>query len=188
MKAARGTPTRLPQQSLASDNEDATAGIWLAPVRSLRRRSIVVAALCALALVGTTGWRMKAAFCISMALWIGSFRQARVLDGCFCRELFLAFVRVQSKRWKLERFVGIETSLEDSPFDSLAQISQVGELFNKAWRFIDSCVPWFGGEYKLWLRAASGKRVLAWQGSRDEDFQANLQLLIRVTRLPVERR
>lgn len=173
---------------LTSHTDDPFAGIWLAPVRSRRRRAIVVAALSLLALIGTTDWRMKAAFCISMALWIGSFTQARVLDGSFYRELYVMFVRVQSKRWKLERFVGIETALEDSPFDSLAQISRVGEFFNKIWRFIDSCVPWLGGEYKLWLRAASGKRVLAWQGSRDDDFQANLDLLIRVTRLPVERK
>ena len=168
------------------DTNDPFAGIWLEPVRSLKRRAIVVAGLCLLALIGTTGWRMKAAFCVSMALWIGSFRQARVLEGHFCRELYVMFVRVQAKKWKLERFVGIETSLEESPFDNLAQISRIGELFNKAWRFIDSCVPWFGGEYKLWLRAASGKRVLVWQGSRDEDFQDNLRLLVRVTRLPIE--
>lgn len=176
-----------PAPSVPNTN-DPLAGVWLEPVRSLRRRAIVVAALCLLALVGTSDWHMKAGFCLSMALWIGSFRQARILEDNFCRELYVMFARVQSKRWKLERFVGIETSLEDSPFDSLAQISRVGEIFNKLWRFIDSCVPWFGGAYKLFLRAASGKRVLAWQGSRDEDFRDNLNLLIHVTRLPVERR
>ena len=56
------------------------------------------------------------------------------------------------------------------------------------WRFFDSCVPWFGGDFKLWLWAATGKRVLAWQGSRDEDFQNNLRLMVRATHLPVERR
>lgn len=167
---------------------DPFAGVWLDPVRSLKIRAIVVAALCLLALVGTSGWGMKAVFCLSMALWVGSFRQARVLDGHFCRKLYVMFVRVQSKKWKLERFVRIETSLEDSPFASLARLSRSGELLDRVWRFIDSCVPWFGGDYKLWLRAATGKRVLAWQGSRDEDFQDNLRLMTRATGLPVERR
>ncbi|HJT31741.1 MAG TPA: hypothetical protein VJ783_06775 [Pirellulales bacterium] len=49
-------------------------------------------------------------------------------------------------------------------------------------------MPWFGGDFKLWLWAATGKRVLAWQGSRDEDFQNNLRLMVRATHLPVERR
>lgn len=170
------------------DTSDPLAGIWLEPVRSMKIRAIVVAGLCLLALVGTSGWAMKAVFCLSMALWLGSFRQARVLDGHLCRELYVMFARVQSKKWKFERFVRIETSLEDSPFASLARLSRSGELLDRLWRLFDSCVPWFGGDYKLWLRAATGKRVLAWQGSRDEDFQDNLRLMVRATRLPVERR
>lgn len=171
-----------------ADTSDPLAGIWLEPVRSLKIRAIVVAALCLLALVGTTGWGMKAVCCLSMALWLGSFRQARVLDGHFCRELYVMFARVQAKKWKFERFVRIETSLEDSPFTSLARLSRSGELLDRLWRLFDSCVPWFGGDYKLWLRAATGKRVLAWQGSRDEDFQDNLRLMASATHLPVERR
>ena len=173
------------QTDMDADAEDAPARLSFVPVRNLRRRAIICVALCIFALIGTSGPGPKVAFCLSMALLLGSFPQAYLRSGVFHWELFVLFFRVRKKRWKLERFVQIETGREDQPFDSMANVFKLGELLNRLWGLIDACVPWLGGDYKIWLRAASGKRVLAWQGGRDEQFQANLDLLRRTTGLPI---
>ncbi|HWB09836.1 MAG TPA: hypothetical protein VG826_11440 [Pirellulales bacterium] len=174
----------------AEDLDEGESGsrIPLQPVRRFRLRFFIWLALCALALIGTTGPGPKFAFCLSMGLLLGSFPQAYLREGAFHRELFVIFFRVQQKRWKLSRFVQIEIDVEESPFDSMANVFKLGELLNRIWGLFDACVPWLGGDYKIYLRGASGKRVLAWQGSNDEQFQGNLDLLGRTSGLKVERR
>jgi hypothetical protein len=172
------------------DESVGSAGVekhFLAPVRNFRRRAIIWAALCLFGLIGTAGFLPKLAFCISMGLLLGSFPQAYLKNAAFHSELYVLFVRLRKKRWKLERFVQIETGLEERPFDSFANVFKSGEIMNRIWGWFDACVPWLGGDYKIWLRAVSGKRVQAWQGSNDDQFEANLDLLRRVTGLPVER-
>lgn len=178
--------TKQPTGSVADESDDDR--LYLAPVRSFRRRAIIWAALCVFALIGSADWRPKFAFCLSMGLLLGSFPQASLGGGAFYREFFVLFMRAQKKKWKLERFVQIEIGSEERPFDSWANVFKSGEIMNRIWGMFDACVPWLGGEYKLYLRSTSGKRVLAWQGSNDEQFQANLAALQRATSLKVERK
>jgi hypothetical protein len=178
--------TKQPKDRIADQGEDDR--LYLAPIRNFRRRSIIWVALCAFALIGSADVWPKLVFCLSMGLLLGSFPQASLGGGAFHREFFIMFLRAQKKKWKLERFVQIEIGSEERPFDSAAQIFKSGELMNRIWGLFDACVPWLGGDYKLYLRSASGKRVLAWQGGNDEQFQANLEALRRATGLQVERR
>jgi hypothetical protein len=161
---------------------------WLLPRRSYRRRLGIWIALCALGLISTAAAWPKFAFCLSMGLLTGSFPQAYLLDGALHKELYVLFFRVNQKRWKLSRFVQIEIDLEDRPFGSMANILKLGELLNQIWAWFDACIPWLGGDYKVYLRSSSGKRVLAWQGSNDEQYQANLDLLRTATGLKIDRR
>jgi hypothetical protein len=170
------------------DEQESGSRVPLEPVRRFRRRLLIWIALCAFGLIGTAGPGPKFAFCLSMGLLLGSYPQAYLQEGAFCRELLVLFFRVQKKRWKLERFLQIEIDLEERPFDSMANVFKLGELLNRIWGLFDACVPWLGGDYKIYLRSASGKQVLAWQGSNDDQFQANLDLLRRTTGLKVERR
>jgi hypothetical protein len=170
------------------DEKESVNRVPLQPVRRFRLRAVIWLALCALALIGTAGPGPKFAFCLSMGLLLGSFPQAYLQDRAFYRELFVLFFRVQRKRWKLERFVQIEIDLEERPFDSMANVFKLGELLNRIWALFDACVPWLGGDYKIYFRSAAAKRVLAWQGSNDAQFQANLDLLGRTTGLKVNRR
>jgi hypothetical protein len=170
------------------DGEQSGSRDWLQPVRSFKLRLAIWVALCALALIGTTGPGPKFAFCLSMGLLTGSFPQSFLMDGAFYWELYVLFFRVNKNRWKLSRFVQIEIELEDRPFDSMANVFKLAELLNRIWALFDACVPWLGGDYKIYLRSASGKRVLAWQGSNDGQYQANLELLRRATGLKVEQR
>lgn len=184
-----GKPTMtIKQTSDDIDDEERESRELLEPVRKLKRRAVIWVALCLLGLIGTAAPGPKIAFCLSMGLIFGSFPQASVDAAALHWELFVFFLRVQKKRWKFSRFIGIEIDLEDRPFDSMANVFKVGELLNKIWALFDACVPWLGGDYKIYLRAASGKRVLAWQGSNDEQFHANLNLLVRVTGLKGYRR
>ena len=177
----------IKQPTADSAGENYEDRLSLEPVRNSRRRAIIWGALCAFALIGTAEILPKFAFCLSMGLILGSFPQAHLENGAFHRDLYVLFLRVRKQRWKLERFVQIETGLEDRPFDSFANVFKSGELMNRIWGLFDACAPWLGGDYKIWLRAASGKRVLAWQGSNDDQFQANLDVLRRTTGLQVER-
>jgi|SRR5215469_1460381 len=170
------------------DEEESSSRVPLEPVRRFRLRLFIWLGLCAFGLIGTAGPVPKFAFCLSMGLLLGSFPQAYLQEEAFYRELFVLFFRVQKKRWKLARFVQIETGLEERPFDSMANVFKLGEILNRIWGLFDACVPWLGGDYKIHLRNASGKRVLAWQGSNDDQFQSNLDLLRRTTGLNVERR
>ena len=170
------------------DDEQTESREPLEPVRNWKRRLVIWLGLCVFGLIGTAEPGPKIAFCLSMALIFGSFPQASIDATALHWELYVFFVRVQKKRWKLSRFIGIEIDLEDRPFDSMANVFKLGELLNKIWALFDACVPWLGGDYKIYLRAASGKRVLAWQGSNDDEFRNNLDLIRRVTGLKSERR
>lgn len=161
---------------------------WLLPRRRFKLRLAIWIALCALGLIGSAGAGPKFAFCLSMGLLTGSFPQAYLLDGALHKELYVLFFRVNKKRWKLARFIQIEIDSEERPFDSMANVFKLGELLNQIWAWFDACVPWLGGDYKIYLRSSSGKRVLAWQGSNDEQYQANLDLLRTATGLKIDRR
>ena len=161
---------------------------WLLPRRRFKLRLGILIGLCALGLIGTAAAGPKFAFCLSMGLLTGSFPQAYLLDGALHKELYVLFFRLNKKRWKLSRFVRIEIELEDRPFDSMANVFKLAELLNQIWSWFDACVPWLGGDYKIYLRSSSGKRVLAWQGSNDEQYHANLELLRTATGLKIEGR
>ena len=166
-------------------DQDSSERCSLAPVRNLRRRAIVCGALCAFAMIGSADLLPKLAFCLSMGLLLGSFPQASLQQGAFQRELYVLFLRVQKKRWKLSRFVQLEIDGEEGPFDSFANVFKSGEIMGRIWGVFDACVPWLGGAYKIYFRSAAGKRVLAWQGSDDDQFRANLELLRRTAGLNI---
>lgn len=175
------------EQTAADDAEQDDGGrLPMAPVRNRPRRALICGGLCVFALVGSASLVPKLAFCLSMGLLLGSFPQACLEGGVFHRELYVLFLMVRRQKWKLERFHEIETELEDKPFESVANVFQSGEWMNRIWGVFDACVPWLGGDYKIWLRSTSGKRVLAWQGSNEQQYKSNLELLRRQTGLPVE--
>ena len=95
------------------------------------------------------------------------------------------FIPARTRRWSLDRFVGIQP--ESVPQDQFA--GEWWMIFGSWflwWTVLDWMMPWVGGSYKLWFRAGSGRRVLAWQGSSDTQFRENLDLLQRRTGLSIE--
>jgi len=67
----------------------------LEPVRNRQRRGIICGALFAFAPIGSAGFVPKLAFCLSMALLLGSFPQAHLEHAVFHRELYVLFLRVR---------------------------------------------------------------------------------------------
>jgi hypothetical protein len=157
----------------------------LSPVRRwwLRLLLVLVLAACALAAVHAP-WYKRTFFVLGVALWLGTFPQGVVSAGQFERSMVVLFVPLRSRRWSLDRFRQIETDLESLDPETAFWI---GGGWWLVWWLCDRMVPWLGGEYKLWLRAASGARVLAWRGNSERDYQDNLDLLRRRSGLPVAR-
>ena len=86
-------------------------------------------------------------------------------------------------RWSLESAERAETDLEyQLPIWTVI-------FFGYDWvvvRLIGWLFPWFGGDYKIWLRMPQRRRILAWQGMAEDDFRENLRTLREMTDLPIE--
>ena len=149
--------------------------IRLVPYRSVRVRWGVFVLLMAFALIGLPLWYEMVFFAVTMALLVGTFPRAWIRDGHFEREFWLSFVRVHFKRWRLDQIEHVETGLEEQlgwQFALLLGFKAV--IFGK---ILDRLLPWLGGDYKIWLRTFTDRRVLAWQGHSETHFRENLDLL-----------
>ena len=159
--------------------------IPLRPVRRWWLRFLIFLVPASMVLFSESALHKKVIFAASMAAWVGSYPLARMRGEHFERVMFIMFVPARTKRWSLDRFVGIQP--ESVPQDEFAGAWWMifGNWF-VLWTILDWMIPWVGGSYKLWLRAGSGKRVLAWQGGSDTQFRENLDLLQRRTGLSIE--
>lgn len=154
----------------------------LAPIRRWWLRLIVTLAVASPAFVSRADWYKKVIFAAGMAGWIGSYPVARIRNQRFERAMFVLFIPVPVKRWSLDRFSGVQPESEPHDPYALGWLWIFGGWW--IWSYVlDWMIPWMGGPYKLWLRALSGKRVLAWQGSNEDQFRANLDLLLTRTGL-----
>lgn len=161
--------------------------INLLPIPWIGLRAALAIGLAGFCLAGSEPLWAKAIFCFCVAGICGSYRLARIADGHFERILVLMFIPVRTRRWPIDRFTRIETDWGEET-DTLWTTVLMGVemwLFSKA---CDAIFPWLGGSYKLWLRAGSGKRVLAWQGMSDRSFETNRDLLQNTLGLPVQRK
>jgi hypothetical protein len=159
--------------------------VTLKPVRNLWLRLVAAALLAGFIFLSSAAWYKEAMMCGWVVLWLGSYPQARLIAEHFERTGFIGFVPVRTKRWPIDRFTHIETdTADDSTGGWLWMFSMHSWL---VWRLCDLAFPWVGGGYKIWLRAASGRRVLAWQGNNAESFRSNLEALQVRSGLPVGR-
>lgn len=155
--------------------------IWL--------RVTILVLLVALAWIGSSPWYAKLIFCVAMAGLVGTFPRHQINLTYFEKEWFVFFVPLRVSRTNVSNLVQIETDLEE-------KLGMTGSvlagfffgLFNLIMIWLsDWLVPWFSGDYKLWLRTKSDQRVLAWQGNGESNFRRNLELLKDLSGLPVTR-
>ncbi len=157
----------------------------LRPVRRWWLRFLVFLAFATIAIFSRAVWHKKVFFSATMAAWAGSYPVARIKGERFERLMFIMFVPARVKRWSLDRFTGVQTECEPQDEYAFGWWWFFGNWW-VVWIVFDWIVPWLGGSYKLYLRAGSGKRVLAWQGNSESQFRANLDILQRRAGLSLE--
>lgn len=158
----------------------------LVPIPRVSLRWILFAVLALFALFSNTPWLMKPLALIVPAFITGTYRESRIRNGRFQTRMVYFFVPGRRRSWKLERFVAVETELEQHA--GCLTILFFGPFFWFLTYVVDWLLPWLGGDFILWLHTAKGKRILAWQGSSDENFQENLNTLVSVTGAEVIRK
>lgn len=157
----------------------------LRPVRRWWLRMLVFLVFAVIAFFSPAEMYKRIIFAVSMAGLIGSFPQVRIRGEHFERAMVIMFVPARVKRWSLDRFVAIQPEGEAKDDLAVAWWWIFGDWWI-VWQVLDWMIPWLGGSYKLWFRASSGKRVLAWQGNSDTQFRENLDTLQRRTGLSIE--
>jgi hypothetical protein len=161
----------------------------LVPQPKIWLRLVILALFVALAWIGTTPWQSKLGFCVMVAGFLGTFPRPRISAKYYEREWFAIFVPLGRSRTRLTDLTQIETDLEKSI--GMAGGCLVTVVFGiqtllMVW-LLDWLLPWAGGSYKLWLRTKSGRRILAWQGNGESNFQRNMEILQDTLGLPVTR-
>jgi len=161
----------------------------LVPHPKIWLRAVILVLFAALAWFGTTSWQSKVGFCFIVAGFLGTFPRPRISAEYYEREWFAVFVPLGRSRTRLADLTQIETDLEKGI--GMTGGCLVWLLFGiqtlvMVW-LLDWLLPWAGGDYKLWLRTKSGRRILAWQGNGESNFQRNLEILEDTLGLPVTR-
>jgi hypothetical protein len=143
---------------------------------------VVLAVFC---FVSGAEWYEQAFFVGMMALLLGTYPAVRFAHGRLERQMFVAFLPMRTQRWTIERFVAIDVEHDDKSWGIWA--FWFFYYWVLSW-LVDTVIPWFSGRYRLFLRGKGGKRVLVWQGNADRHFDGNLNLLVRMTGLSVNRK
>lgn len=124
---------------------------------------------------------------IAMVAWIvGSAREARIVGTDLVVQQVIAFVPLQPQRCKL-KFV-VEVDAQNRKDVGGADWLLFGGFNWFMDRIMQWVWPWMAGELELWVVTARDKRLLAWSGNSDADFQANLATLTSATGASVKRR
>ena len=176
----------------SSESETPGMSVPLAPQPRIWLRASILGLLAALVSIGHAPWSTCIGFCVMMAGFLGTFPRATINAEYFDKEWFAFFVPVGISRTRVAHVVRIETDLESRMgLFGGAILSWFIGLFNVLFIWaLDWLIPWMGGDYKLWFRMHadhSERRVLVWQGNGEGNFRYNMELLAKITGMPVTR-
>lgn len=123
---------------------------------------------------------------MALVAWlVGSARDARVVGTELVVQQFIAFIPLRPQRCKLKFVVQVEA--QDRKDIGGADWLLFGGFNWFMDRIMQWIWPWMSGELELWVVTAREKRILAWSGNSDADFQANLATLTSATGASVKR-
>jgi hypothetical protein len=157
----------------------------LRPLPRFGWRSALFALLILPVVLSSGGLTGKVVSAVVAAVVTGTYRESRIRGQRFESRMVICFLPLRFRRWKLQQIVEIATDVEGRM--GCGWVLVFGPFLWLMWRLCDWLLPWIGGEYAIWLVLANGKRILAWQGNSDDNFQWNLELLERLARAPVVR-
>lgn len=157
----------------------------LGPLPNWKTRWIVFGVMILPALFAGSGWLLKLLAIALVAALVGSARESRVVGTDLVTQLFIAFVPRQPERCKLKFVVQIEA-------ENRKGIGAVDWMFFMGFNWVMDRImqwiwPWMAGELELWVITARDKKMLAWRGNGDANFQANLATLTSATGAAVKR-
>jgi len=155
------------------------------PLPKLGLRALILGALLLLIFLSAGIWLVKLFLMVLLAFLVGTVWRSDVREARLERQLILAFVPLRTKRWSLNKFHRIE--IVNKPPTSVWAAVGIGMVWWLMWRAFDWLFPWLEATYQLHLRGKTGKRVLAWQGNSESDFDENTERLIEITGFPVQR-
>jgi hypothetical protein len=116
---------------------------------------------------------------------LGTYPEVGVEGGNLVRRFRVLFRTVSVVEHPLKQCSQIEIDLEWRP--AMGYGFLIG-VWNWAMLFVfDRIFPWFGGDYKLWLRTGRDQRILAWQGNGEDNFRYNVEVLEEATGLTAVR-
>lgn len=158
----------------------------LGPLPNWIKRWIIFGILALPALLaGQLPWVLKPFALAVVAVIIGSDRESRVRGTDLVTRQFIAFVPLKPQRCKLKFVVQIEAQ-------NRKNVGAADWLLFLGFNWIMDRImqwvwPWMAGELELWVVTARDKRMLAWRGNGDGEFQANLATLTSATGAPLKR-
>ncbi len=130
-------------------------------------------------------WILKPLAVATMAALVGTAKASRVTGTELVTQLFVVFVPFKPKRCKLKFIAEIQA-------ENRKNVGAVDWVFFMGFNwFMDRIMqwiwPWKAGELELWVTTARDKRMLAWRGNGNDNFQANLATLTSATGANVKR-
>ncbi|MBN1395793.1 MAG: hypothetical protein JW959_12290 [Pirellulales bacterium] len=161
----------------------------LVPRPKTMLRGAILIALLFLGLISNAPAAAKIVAGLTMVAIFGTFPYSRISAEKFQKTWHVLFIPVYIQHVPLGGVDRIETGLEQKM--NLASGCAIAFLVG-IWNLVmiwllDWLIPWAGGDYKLWLRLDSGRRVLAWQGNGEANFRQNVHVLEDASGLPVVR-
>lgn len=121
-------------------------------------------------------WWLKAAMILPLFMLAGTYRVSKIREDKFQSQLFVGFVPLKPKKCNLPGVMYIETKYNsggDIP-DALPVAGPFQQLMET---MLDVSAPTFGGAYEIWLVTAKGREIPAWEGTSQQQFEANVALL-----------
>lgn len=159
------------------------AGQNLIPIPQKTRRIVIWTCLSSLALIGSTSWLAKIGFIISMWFVCGTYRRFRATPKSLKHRWTVGFWDLPASSHPLRRFARIEVKYHSSTsYGELILFGLPALLFG--W-LLNSCFPWLGGNYQIWLTNGSDNRLLAWQGNSQQAYEQNLEFLKSLTGMEI---
>lgn len=147
----------------------------LRPVPNRLRRIIILVCLTLFGMIGSTSWVSKAIFAVFLIFVTGTYRRFRVSPDALLQRWTVAYVDLKPKKFKFRKFTRLEVKHEaQTSIGELLMFGGISLLFG--W-ILDTCFPWLGGTYQIWLTVDGNQQELAWQGNSHQHYLENLELL-----------
>jgi hypothetical protein len=122
-------------------------------------------------------WWARALGCILPGILTGTYRVSTIEGDKFRSQLYFGFLPLKPQKCNLPGVIYIETKY-NAVGPGVGTFLFFGPLQFLFGFIFDLLIPAFGGAFEIWLITAKGREIPAWQGFNQEQFEANVALLV----------